>query len=255
MKLGLPLEYKTFPEYFDAHNIGDDTEAKNTVLEKLLKKYNVKTVLDLTCGTGSQVFFLHQRGYDVVGSDFSPDLLKIARRKAGKAKIKWVDGDMRSVRVGQFDAAITMFNSVGHLTQAGFEKAMRNIRKNLKDGGLYVFDIFNLDAMTDKVVSKFSMHSHKIVGDTQIHHAQCSTIDRKNALLTSYDCNTFQKNAERPTTVQNKFSLQIYSAKKLRELLSRNGFKVLKQTGIDGAKFSPKRSISILTVAQKVTTF
>ena len=47
MKLGLPLEYKKLPEFFDAHNINDDSKQKNIVLEKLLKKYQVKTVLDI----------------------------------------------------------------------------------------------------------------------------------------------------------------------------------------------------------------
>ena len=28
-ELGLPLEYQQMPEYFDAHNVGADTEPKN----------------------------------------------------------------------------------------------------------------------------------------------------------------------------------------------------------------------------------
>ena len=47
MKLSLPLEYKKLPEFFDAHNINDDSEQKNIVLEKLLKKYQAKTILDI----------------------------------------------------------------------------------------------------------------------------------------------------------------------------------------------------------------
>ena len=88
-KLGLPLEYKKLPEFFDAHNIGDDTDAKNSVIEKILKKHKIKTVLDLTCGTGSQVFFLAKHGYKIVGADFSSDLLKIARKKSQKRKIRF----------------------------------------------------------------------------------------------------------------------------------------------------------------------
>ncbi len=254
-KLGLPLEYKKLPEFFDAHNIGDDTDAKNAVIEKLLQKHKIKTVLDLTCGTGSQVFFLAKRGYEIAGADFSPDLLKIAREKAKKAKLdlKFIDGDMRLIKVGSFDAVITMFNAVGHLTKLGFEKAMRNINKNLKDDGIYMFDIFNLEAMTDEVVSNFSMHRHKKLNDTQLHSVQCSTIDRKNGFLTSYDNHTLQKNADKPIRINNKFSLQIYTAKELREMLTRNGFKTLDQFGIDGSKFSEKKSTSILTIAQKIS--
>jgi ubiquinone/menaquinone biosynthesis C-methylase UbiE len=220
IKLGLPLEYQKLPEYFDAHNICDDTDVKNGVIEKILKNYKVKTVLDLTCGTGSQVFFLAKYGYEIVGADFSSSLLKIARKKAKKEKrnVRFIDGDMRTIQVGSFDAAITMFNAVGHLTKFGFEKAIKNIHRNLKDGGIYVFDIFNLEALTDKIVSDFSMHSHRVVSDAQIHNVQCSTIDRKNGLLTSYDNYTIQKNADKPIRINNKFSLQIYTAKELREM-------------------------------------
>src|SRR3990167_10484589 len=96
-KLGLPLEYQQMPEYFDAHNMSEQTEVKNALIEKLLKEQRVKTVFDMTCGTGSQVFYLAERGYEVMGSDFSPALLDIARSKAKKMNrdITFIDGDMR----------------------------------------------------------------------------------------------------------------------------------------------------------------
>lgn len=74
-------------------------------------------------------------------------MLKIARRNAKQEKINvsLLQGDMRNISVGKFDAAITIFNAIGHLTKSGFEKAMRNIHRNLHDGGIYVFDIFNLN--------------------------------------------------------------------------------------------------------------
>ena len=60
-ELGLPLEYRALPQFFDAHEISKDTEVKNQVIEQILQKYDVKSVLDLTCGTGSQVFFLEKQ--------------------------------------------------------------------------------------------------------------------------------------------------------------------------------------------------
>ncbi|CAH13472.1 TPA: class I SAM-dependent methyltransferase [Legionella pneumophila] len=54
----------------------------------------------MTCSTGSQVFYLAERGYDVVSSDFSPALLAIARNKAKELNrnIIFIDGDMRESR-------------------------------------------------------------------------------------------------------------------------------------------------------------
>ncbi len=252
-KLGLPLEYQKRPEYFDAHNINDDTAEKNSVIENLLRKYKVKSVLDLTCGTGSQVFFLTERGYDVTGADFSPALLDIARNRARREKVdvKFIDGDMRTLKVGQFDVAITLFNAVGHLTKAGFEKAMKNIRSNLKDGGLYIFDIFNLEAMTDPVVADLAMCVQKEVNGTKVYQVQCSTLDRINGILTSYDHYVLQKNAEKPESFNHTFSLQIYTAKELREMLVKNRFEVLAQYGLDGSEFIAEKTMNILTVARR----
>lgn len=251
--LGLPLEYKKLPQYFDAWNINEDTQAKNSVIEKLLKQQDVKTVLDVSCGTGSQVFFLLEHGYQVVGADFSPELLKIARKRAlaQKIKVKFIDGDMRTLRVGQFDAVISIFNAVGHLTKSGFSKAIKNAASNLKNGGIFVFDIFNLEAMTDKTVAELACYVHKKINNTQILSTQCSTLDRVNGILTSYDSYMIQKDILKPEILTNKFSLQIYSARELNNILAKNGFTTLGQYAMDGSKFQRLKSLNILTVAQK----
>ncbi len=41
-KLGLPFEYQKNPELFDSLNIGDDTESKNSVIERLLRTNEVR---------------------------------------------------------------------------------------------------------------------------------------------------------------------------------------------------------------------
>jgi 2-polyprenyl-3-methyl-5-hydroxy-6-metoxy-1,4-benzoquinol methylase len=199
------------------------------------------------------VFFLNEHGYKVTGADFSPDLLKIARERASREKVDltFIDGDMRTLRVGNFDAVITIFNAIGHVTKADFEKTLRNIHDNLNDGGIYIFDILNLDAMTDTVVADLAYFIHKKVGDTQILSMQCSTIDRAQGILTSYDALLIQKNAEVPERFNNTFSLQIYNAAELRAMLAKNGFEILGHYGMLGEKFIEDTTQNILTVARK----
>ena len=179
--LGLPIEYQQLPEYFDSHNINEQTDAKNALIERLLKEQKVKTVLDMTCGTGSQVFYLNERGYEVIGNDFSPALLDIARGKAKDKNrtITFIDGDMRSVKVGKFDAVITIFSAIGHLSKTDFEITLKNIGDNLKDEGIYIFDIFNLQAITDEIIDDFVMDIEKVVNGVKIHNVQHSEIDRE----------------------------------------------------------------------------
>lgn len=252
-ELGLPIEYQQMPEYFDMHNINEQTESKNALIEKLLRAQKVKTVFDMTCGTGSQVFYLSERGYEIIGSDFSPSLIEIARDKAKKLNrnITFMDGDMRNIQARKFDAVITIFSAIGHLTKADFEITLKNIRANLKDDGIYIFDIFNLQAITDKIIDDFSMNIEKVVNGVKIHNIQHSEIDRENGLLISHDQLTIFKDGCEPEKHINTFSLQIYTAEELQITLDRNGFEVVEQYDMDGNMFIADKSLNILTVAKK----
>ena len=182
-----PSHYDEEAEHYDVLN-EENSRLINQVLDATLKKYKVETVLDLTCGTGSQVFWLKKRGYEVIGSDINANMLKIARDKAGKEDldVKLLEGDMRTLKVGKFDAVITIFNAVGHLTKYDFEEAMQNIHENLNDGGLYVFDIFNLAYLLHADnITKLTVDWQKDVGDKKIREVQYSTID-KDGILASY---------------------------------------------------------------------
>jgi len=251
--LGLPLEYQQMPEYFDAQNVNVEMEVNNALIERLLNAHNVKSVLDMTCGTGSQVFYLHQRGYEIIGSDFSSPLIRQAREKARSrgVDIRFLEGDMRELEVGKFDAVISIFNAIGHLSKWDFAKALKNIRANLKDGGIYIFDIFNLEAISDKVIQDFDMEIESTVNGVKIKHTQHSEVDRENSLLTSHDHYTIFKESEKLEIRTNTFHLQIYTAQELKDLLMQNGFETVYQCDMNGKGFVADKSLSVLTVARK----
>jgi ubiquinone/menaquinone biosynthesis C-methylase UbiE len=210
----------------------------------------------MTCGTGAQVFWLAEHGYTVTGVDFSPDLLVIAREKAQYSKhdIRFVDGDVRTVTVDSgtlVDAVITIGNAVGHMTKHGFGKALRNIHRHVRDGGLYVFDICNAEAMTDAVVAGFSQY-HKIdVDDTQLHVVQCSTFDATTGCLTSVDHCIMQTLGGPPRTRVSRFSLQLYGASELQHMLRAHGFEVITCCSTDGTPYVAHRTTSLFVVAKK----
>lgn len=250
-KLDLPFEYQKKPEWFDALNACNDKQ--NELIESLLRKHSVKSVLDLSCGTGSQVFHLAKRRYEVVGADFSPAPLRLARRRAKKEKanVRFVDGDMRTLKVGEFDAVITIANAIGHLTIKEFEKTIRNVARNLRDGGVYLFDILNLEAMTEEVVAGLAIHTQIKENHSWLHRIQCSTVDKKKGHLICYETGFVQYRGRKPERFSYKSALQIYTSKQIKKLLEKNGFEVISQCGMDGSKFNEKKSIDMLTLAKK----
>ena len=54
------------------------------LLAKMAQVQPGQKALDLCCGTGDIAFALHRAGAEVVGMDFSPAMLEVARRRAGK---------------------------------------------------------------------------------------------------------------------------------------------------------------------------
>lgn len=227
--------------------------ATNRLIEKILKKHKVKSVADFTCGTGSQIFWLLQHGFNVVGSDISRGMLGIAKKKAklAKLRVKLLHGDMRKITVGKFDSAITIFNAIGHLTKKDFEKTMRNIHSNLNEGGIYIFDILNLNYVRhhDNIL-KMSYEWMKTQGDTKLRVTQHSIIDDRGILISLTHSYT-QKGLGKLNMSKNVITLQLYTANELKAMLLRNGFKVLEQISMDGKKFSNIKTERILTIAQK----
>ncbi len=238
--------YDKGAEHYDLLN-EDGSKIINQVIEEVLREAEVKSVLDMTCGTGSQVCYLAEQGYEVVGSDINRKMLDVASRKTN---VELIEGDMRNLKVGTFDAVITIFNAVGHLTKEDFERAMQNVRDNLKEGGLYVFDIFNLESLLEgDHICRLTIDWLREEGDEQVRDIQYSTINEEG-VLASYT--TSYVGEEMSTGEQ---TLQVYRKEQLEEMLSRNGFEVSKCCNPDGSEFVPLESERILLVAKKKTLY
>ena len=247
--------YDTRAEHYDEFN-ENNSRGINSLLEKILKEQNASSILDLTCGTGSQVFWLAERGFKVVGSDISHSMLNIAKEKAARKnlEIRFLEADCRMVNAGKFDAAITIFNSIGHLTREDFKLAIQNINSNLNPGGIYIFDIFNLDYLrAGNNITKLTGDWMTISGEKKLRKIQFSTIS-DDGILASYSTYIDQDANSSPTKISTGYEnrLQVYSSSELADMLKESGFSILKQTDITGEKFSQENTERILTIAKKI---
>jgi demethylmenaquinone methyltransferase/2-methoxy-6-polyprenyl-1,4-benzoquinol methylase len=90
-------------------------------------------VLDACCGTGDLAIAARKRGAaDVVGLDFSAQMLERARRKA--SEIEWLQGDVLALPFedASFDSATVGF---GIRNVDDLEAGLRELRRVLRDGG------------------------------------------------------------------------------------------------------------------------
>jgi len=100
-----------------------------------------RTVLDASCGIGTQALALAARGYTVTGSDISSREIERAGKEAKRRglDIHFVVADMRSACATHgtgFDLVISCDNSIPHLlTDDDLLLALRQFRDGLRPGG------------------------------------------------------------------------------------------------------------------------
>jgi|GraSoiStandDraft_10_1057309.scaffolds.fasta_scaffold60997_2 SAM-dependent methyltransferase len=141
---------ETYAGAYDALYADKDYDAECDAIEAAFSRHGVgatRTVLDLGCGTGNHALRLAQRGYDVTGVDRSAPMLAQAREKAdaGSLRIRWLAGDVASVRVGAaFDAVLLMFAVLSYqLGTQSVRATLKNARSHLRPGGLLLFDVWH----------------------------------------------------------------------------------------------------------------
>ena len=138
-------EYKKISYYFDEVVSSLDYDLWLEFIEPYLK--NGDTILDLACGSGTLLTMLKLKGYDCEGLDLSSDIIDIANEKAkiNHLRIPYYVEDMTDFNLNkQYDMITCFFDSVNFLkTKEDIDNMFTCVKKHLKKGGLFIFDIFS----------------------------------------------------------------------------------------------------------------
>ena len=107
----------------------------------IVTELGARSVFDVGCGTGNWASMLAERGCEVVGLDPAAASLDVARAKPGAQRVRWIQGDVRSLPALAVDLA-TMTGNVSNvfLTQQEWLTTLGGIHAALRPGGYLMFE-------------------------------------------------------------------------------------------------------------------
>jgi SAM-dependent methyltransferase len=112
-------------------------------------------ILDCPCGQGRHAHLLAEAGYDVDGLDYSPQLLKAAKKRGHGRTLRYTRSDMRRLPAawtGRFDAVVNLFTSFGFFADPHDDaRVIEQFSRVLKPGGQLIWH----GASRDGVAARF----------------------------------------------------------------------------------------------------
>ncbi len=113
------------------------------LLKHIFKKFEFSpsTILDVACGTGDLIAKLHKDGFKVIGTDVSPEMIKVAKTK--NPSLKFGVKDMSKLKLDKtFDLIICAFDSLNYIKNENqIDSTFFKIHKHLNKNGFFIFDV------------------------------------------------------------------------------------------------------------------
>jgi len=116
------MVFGQYAQYYDTIYKKKNYQEECAYLRKLFRKHShneVKTILDLGCGTANHMIPLIKKGHTLTGIDASPQMLKMATQKLDNSNLK-ADlhrAKLQSFHLGRkFDAVLCLFSVIDYIT-------------------------------------------------------------------------------------------------------------------------------------------
>lgn len=129
-------------------------------VEGILRRWRAqpRQVLDLACGTGKVGSEMLRRGYEAVGADLSEAMVR--RCAVQQPPLTAVVGDAAALPLAgrSFDLIVCLYDSLNYILDPDvFNRAMAEAHRVLRPGGLFIFDLNTIRALSTAMFTQASL--------------------------------------------------------------------------------------------------
>ena len=215
----------------------------NFILQHCKVARNSK-VLDAACGHGRHAELLCRRGYEVLATDISDQLITHLTEKYGHKKLLFEKRSFMEINYSQiFDLAIVLANSLGLIPRDEFVIVLNKLSRSLKKGGWLFVELDNRSHFVSNEAGKrpWSYHADRWLVLSECHY------DSENRLEKTVDISVDFEDMSVNLFLLTK---SLYDYNELCNLLANANFMVRKSFGNWKGDEISEACPSLLIVAQ-----
>jgi SAM-dependent methyltransferase len=224
--------FGAYSDYYDFLYQDKDYSKEVEFLSSIIRRYapEVKTILDLGCGTGIHAWGFAQKGYQVLGLDRSADMLAKARERSNKAgpnrsgSVEFLQADIRDFKLNLcFDVVVALFHVISYLpANCDLEAAFGRIAEHLEPGGLLIFDHWYGPAvLTERPTPRVKTFENDEVKIIRV--ATPTLLVNDNLVDVRYDLTIVEKDSGRCWEIVENHRVRYFFWPEIEFLLARHG--------------------------------
>lgn len=209
---------------------GDKCLQDRDYIKRLLDGVGVNgdVLLDVGCGTGAYDEVFSELYSEIIAVDISEDMVAYAKRKHQAKNVSYICSDATGERLfskEKADVAISLAHVIGYqYANESVDAFFNTVHMNLKDGGHFFFNFYNLFAVLSGKLSPRSVVKES--GSARITRISNASFLMKDSCV-GLDYYYMVEDEDNAKLIEIHEKMRSFSLMEIEHYLKHNGFKVL----------------------------
>ncbi len=204
-----------------------DYNAEYLFYAELCQEKNIKSILELGCGTGNLAAYLSKHFEDYLGLDYSQHMLSIAREKFPNGN--FVQRDMRNFSLNKtYDAALITGRSTSYLLASDdLLSTFKCIHKVLNPNGYLIFDCIDATKFIPYIRENPTvLHTSKVENTDYYRTSDWYSIEKDPTLIHWTASYYKEGSSENLLLGKDKVIFKVFTEMEINSALNKAGFVV-----------------------------